>query len=68
MCVNCMTSAESLALGLPMAGAVGREMWRRVTGRRDRLAEWDADAAFLAGMGHDPEQLLGARPADRVDA
>ena len=63
-----MTSAESLALGLPMAAGVGREVWRRVTGRHDPTATWDLDAAFLAGMGHDPERLLGPRPSDRFDA
>lgn len=61
-----MTSAESL--GVPMAVGVGREVWWRLTGRHDPVGTWDTDAAFLRRIGLDPDELLGPRPAARVDA
>jgi len=70
MCAGCLTSAEALVItggGAMVAAKAGLvRMHDRLAGRPRglRAAEaYDANAAFLAQMGHDPGLLLGERPA-----
>ena len=67
MCGNCVTTADALAVGLPLVSAVFHESWRRLTGRHDASAAWDEDAAFLSALGHEPVALLGPRPAAETE-
>ena len=69
MCVNCVTSAESVVANSVIVAAISRGAWERardlLAGRSasQRRAEiWDANARFLASMGHEPEAVLGTRP------
>ncbi len=69
MCAGCLTSAEALVItggGALVAAKAGlARMHDRLIGRAGsvRAVEaYDANASFLAEMGHDPEMLLGERP------
>lgn len=69
MCAGCLTSAEALVItggGAVVAAKsalvrLNDRLSGRPRGERAAVAH-DANAAFLAELGHDPEVLLGARP------
>ena len=69
MCTGCVSAAEAVILnaggGLVLAkGAVDR-IAEALAGRHPaerRQATWDANARFVAGLGLDPQAVLGERP------
>ena len=75
MCVNCVSSTESLvicAVGASTFAKAGLDrLGDLVAGRppvERRQVAWDANAGFLAGLGHDPVLLLGDRPVATTPA
>ena len=69
MCVNCVTSAEAVAPGVAGATAAGNELRRIVfdalrgrTAHERRRETWHANAAFIASLGLDPQEVLGPPP------
>jgi hypothetical protein len=75
MCMSCVSSAEAVVLsgtgGLVVAKGTLDRLADLLTGRPlalRRQAAWDANAAFVAGLGLDVAAVLGPRPADPVPA
>ncbi|MGY9075179.1 MAG: hypothetical protein ACKVHU_19750 [Acidimicrobiales bacterium] len=74
MCVNCVTSVDTLAanaVGIAAAIAAIRDRafdFRigRSRAERKQLC-WERNAAFLASIGHTPEHVLGASPLVPTD-
>ena len=71
--MSCVSSTESLAICAAGASTMAKAGLDRlgdlIAGRppvERRQAAWDANAEFLAGLGHDPVLLLGARPVAPV--
>jgi hypothetical protein len=71
VCANCYSNTEAVIAqaatltALARAGVVRGHDLLRGQGRMDRrLAAHRANAEFLAGMGLDPEAVLGPPPAE----
>lgn len=70
--MNCVSSVDAMAVASSGMAALASGGWQRIVdriqgrSRRERRQRtWDADAAFLSSLGHDPEVLLGP-PPERV--
>ena len=75
MCGSCVSNAESVLLGLAGAGTAAAAAARRArdalggrTSSDRRAAAYEANAAFLRSLGHDPAGVLGPPPPLRPDA
>lgn len=73
MCGSCVTHAEAVLVSAIGAGNVALSLAQRLsdavhgrTGAERRLAAYQANAAFLRSLGHDPDQILGLPPLHPV--
>jgi len=69
MCGSCVTNAEAVLVSAVGAGSVALSLVERLldavkgrTAAERRLGAYQANAAFLRSLGHDPAQVLGPPP------
>lgn len=74
MCSSCVTVFDAVSTNAVFVAAIAVNRWDRLRDRLERrprlerdLATWEANAAFVAGLGLDPLAVLGAPPALPVD-
>lgn len=72
--MNCVTTTEALAVSLVGATAAADELRRVVrdalrgrSAHERRLETWEANAAFIASLDLDPDEVLGLPPAPAVE-
>jgi hypothetical protein len=67
MCAGCFTGVEAAAINAAAGAVVARSGLARLRHRMNSLERrhtaYRANAEFLAGMGLDPERVLGPPPA-----
>ena len=73
MCVNCITHGEVVVMNAGGVWVAANAGWTRLPDRfvgrtpaQRRLETWDANAKFLASLGHSPDELLGPRPYETL--
>jgi hypothetical protein len=66
MCTGCFTGVEAAVINAAAGAMVARSGLARLRQRRSRLERrqdaYHANAGFLAGIGLDPERVLGPPP------
>jgi hypothetical protein len=68
MCVNCVTSAEAVAMSSAALVTAGSSLWTRLTHPTPRAVRrrqaYEANARFLDSLGIDAQAFLGPVPGD----